>query len=539
MPIVFPPDIAKPPNIGIYFTKIYCPSCSLKLAGSGAAEKVAKVMHTRLLAPRFSFFVIFLFLILFLMACSQSPSPYPAQNGMRTIDSPQGGKIVFGPVQGANSHTAALISVLRSVQNSCGEAPQIGKVFRTRGSNTNAVFFTVVNHPSGNKQVAGMIIAAQSGPNQFEAAMVSDDAARFGSSVNPMLQQLFSLWHPGEAGAAPAPSSASGPFGGNQSSASSQTLPPMQRVVLPDKTASASMPNGWNVDQTSGGGGMRISGPRGEKVHINLWFFGADPNGSSVKNMRKMNMKPLRNTVIYPPNADLAKAYPEIRQRLRASQGLRPMDLRVTSVEPMQAPKGVRCVMAQGQLNADGNGMRDFIDMLCATSPDQYGSYNFQTSGTSFSPGASNLDRATALAIINSFQVDMKLVKQRADAESAPIIAAMKRKYQAQQQQWMARHQQIIRGIKQTGENARIRNNAVQKANEAQHRAWEQQQDTQGRQSRTRSDYMLDQKIVKDNYRDTHTTEWNRTADELVRHDPKRFEILEQQNYELNRDYHR
>ena len=58
-----------------------------------------------------------------------------------------------------------------------------------RGTDSDAVFFTVVNHPQGNKQVAGLVIAAPSGSNQMEAALVSDDAARFGSTVNPMLDQ--------------------------------------------------------------------------------------------------------------------------------------------------------------------------------------------------------------------------------------------------------------------------------------------------------------------------------------------------------------
>ena len=92
--------------------------------------------------------------------------------------------------------------VLRVVHNNCGEKPQVGKVFKVRGTNSDAVFFTVVNHPQGNKQVAGMVIATPSGPNRMEAALVSDDAARFGSTVNPMLTKLFSEWHPGGAGQA-------------------------------------------------------------------------------------------------------------------------------------------------------------------------------------------------------------------------------------------------------------------------------------------------------------------------------------------------
>ncbi len=65
-----------------------------------------------------------------------------------------------------------MAKVLRNVHNNCGERPQVGRVFKVRGTNSDAVFFTVVNHPQGNKQVAGMLIAAPTGPNQVEAALV-------------------------------------------------------------------------------------------------------------------------------------------------------------------------------------------------------------------------------------------------------------------------------------------------------------------------------------------------------------------------------
>ena len=87
-------------------------------------------------------------------------------------------------------------ALLRVVHNNCGDKPQVGKTLQMRGTDTVAVFFTVVNHPQGNKQVAGLLIASASGPDGIEAALVSDDASRFGSTVNPMLSKLFSVWHP-------------------------------------------------------------------------------------------------------------------------------------------------------------------------------------------------------------------------------------------------------------------------------------------------------------------------------------------------------
>ncbi len=134
-------------------------------------------------------------LVFIIAGCSSAPN---AQATLTTLAGTQGGTIVYGAVDGATSLAAALGSVLRSVHNNCGEKPRVGSVFRVRGTDSDAVFFTVVDHPHGNRQAAGMIIAAQTGPQTVEAAMVTDDAARFSSTVNPLLTQLFSVWHPGE-----------------------------------------------------------------------------------------------------------------------------------------------------------------------------------------------------------------------------------------------------------------------------------------------------------------------------------------------------
>lgn len=489
---------------------------------------MTKVIHNKRLIPRLFCLSLFFFAVCVQTACSPSPAP-----PMKSVDGPQGGKIVYGVVEGAGTNAAAMAKVLRSVQNSCGERPQIGRVFRVRGSNSDAVFFTVLNRPAGNKLVAGMLIASQTGPNRVEAAMVSDDASRFGSTINPMLQQLFSAWRPGETASAAVPAPAPGGGGPITPSAS------MHKVVLPDNTASISIPDGWSVDPKFAGGSMVVTGPRGETLHLNMVFLAQDPNGPSYKRQQRMRMKPLPHTVVYPFNVDMAKAYPDIFQRMRASNGLGPARIQVVRVEKMSASGGSRCVNASGQVDRDGKGMKEFNDILCATTPDQYGSYRFQTSGFRLPLGATDQDRAVAMASLISFQENTELVKQRAAADAAPFIANMQRNYQAQQQQWMARHQKIIGGIKQIGENATARNNAVQAANEAQHRTWDNQQVTNSRNIQGFSNYILDQTVVQDNYRNTHSTEWNRTADALVKIDPKRFETVDTPNYWQGTDFRR
>jgi hypothetical protein len=126
-----------------------------------------------------------------------------AQNPMKSVNSPEGGRIMYGVVDGATSQASGLASVLRAVHTNCGERPRIGRVFEFRDTETVEVFFNVVNHPAGNVKIAGLAVAALNGSGQVEAALVSDDASRFGTTVNPMLKELFGAWHPQGAAATP------------------------------------------------------------------------------------------------------------------------------------------------------------------------------------------------------------------------------------------------------------------------------------------------------------------------------------------------
>ena len=58
----------------------------------------------------------------------------PAQTPLKSVNSPEGGKIMHGVVDGATSKADGMASVLRAVHANCGERPQIGRVFQFRGT---------------------------------------------------------------------------------------------------------------------------------------------------------------------------------------------------------------------------------------------------------------------------------------------------------------------------------------------------------------------------------------------------------------------
>ncbi len=447
-----------------------------------------------------------------------------AQSSLKNIDNRDGSKIFYGLVDGATSPAAAMAQILRNVQKTSGEKPQVGRVFRVRGSNSDAVFVTVVNHSMGNKQRAGLLIAASTGPNHMEIGFVLDDAARFNSSMNSLLKTLFSVWHPGGT-AAPA---------GKASAGGGGALPPMHQVTLPDDTATLNLPDGWNLGPGSKGGTAFVVGPQGEAIDLNWYLLVQDPRSPDYQRQMRMGIKPLPSIHIFCPyNPDLTKAFPDIYQRMQAAAGLGTAPPKVDSIKPVEGTQG-QCVDALGQVNLGAKGMKEFRELMCGTPPYQNGVYEYKVSFYWLPPGATSRQRAICDAIMAGYHVD----EQRVDAQAAPYIRILQQYTQA----LMALTQRQI-AISQQRTNAtlaRAKDEEIQ--HDAQHQSWREGEDMQSRQVQGFSNYLLDQTVVQDNnmYGNGtigHGTFWNNKADALVKSDPNRYEYVPEPNYWRGTDY--
>ena len=429
----------------------------------------------------------------------------PAQASLRTLDSPQGGTIVFGHVEGAGSQAAAIGSVLRSVHNQCGERPQVGKPFQLRGTRSVAVFFTVTRRTGNQEAVAGMVIAAEGAPGRIEAALVTDASARFGSTVNPMLSQLFGAWHP-EGEATPA-----------RSSAAPGRAAPLRTVILRDRSASVGLPEGWALDPASGGGSAKITGPQGQMAYFNQARTAMDPTDPTTRQLAQSGIRAsTAGRIVYPFNVDPVKAFPERFHQFYRLNGLSldAGNCRFNSIEPVPAPRGGSCVHATGQVDPDGKGMRE-MNVVLSTGGYLSGSYMVVIFITLCPAALADRERATMENLFASFQMNQAVVNQQASAIAAPAIAR----------------------IKAIGAAAKARSDAANAANEAQHQAWNAQQDSQARSNAGFHNYLLDQTVIQDNQHNAHGTVWNATADALVQHNPERFEIVRTPNFWQGIDY--
>jgi len=489
------------------------------------------------------FYIVLLFSVVCICSCkakTQAPTP------LTRIDGPQGSKIVYGSVDGAATQPAALASLLDGVQARSGEKPQIGRVFRFRGTNSVGVFFSVTDHSKANKQVAGLAIATVTGPNQVEAAMLTDDASRFGQTVNPMLEQLFSKWHP-DSHATASGSSAdarSGPAGNGHPASSAK----LHTVTAPDNSASIGLADGWQLDPHSASSTMVLIGPNGEVAVYAANKPAVDPYNPQQVQAVRYGVYNGTGTMLYPYHQDLGRAYPELLQAWRRANNLPPAKLQVDKIEPVKGAD--HCVLVTGHIDADGQGMKKLIDDVCQWPPAQWGAYTVTRTFNIMTDEQSEREQGTVMAMFLSAQVNQQVMNQR-----------MQQKLQQKQQsgqQWLAWGQQQSDRIRAQGEAAQknfadrqAANDAQhagywaqQNANAAQHSNWEAGQVDNARNGQGFSNYLLDQTVVQDNNMFNtgtvgHGTVSNSTADALVKADPNRFEIVDTPNYWEGTDFHR
>lgn len=451
-----------------------------------------------------------------------------AQTPLTTVDMPQGGRIVYGKVKGADTQGAAMTHVLRVMHQNCGEKPQIGKVFKMRGTDSVGLFFSVVNHPAGNVPVAGLIIAAGSGAQQAEAALVSDRADRFGSTINPMLTKLFSVWHPGGSAAVSTSAPvAKSPATAAASSAGGHSAPAaaLRTVSAFDGSATIGIPDGWMLDPRSAGGTMLVTGPHGEQVYLGMSRMGIDPTHPGNRMIPRVP-----GTVIYPFRGDMSKEFPNLFQAWRRANGKPPAPLQVDQVKPIQGSPGAHCAIVDGQVDPDGRGMQKFSDNMCASDPGNTGGYTVTLSHMLVPIALAEPEHATMNAILASWKVNLGVVNQQA----ATAVQQMNAETQAA----IRRNQGIVANINQIGADATARYNATQAANDAQHAAWRQGQEDNSRNIQGFSNYLLDQTVIRDvQDPNTHVTVWNRAAEAWKKAYPDRIEEVPTSQYINGQDY--
>jgi len=430
---------------------------------------------------------------------------------LTTIRNPAGGEIVYGHVDGATNEASAMGIILRSIHSECGNKPSVGKVFRVRGTGSDAVFFTVVKRTQGNKPVAGLIIASQSASGDVEAALVTDDAARFGTSVNPMLKTLFGAWHP-----------AGGPTGRGSShhAPPASDVPEMTKVSADDDSASVSLPPGWKLN-AGRYGTLFAGGPNGERAALGSGLVAFDSNNPRVARTEAFAQGAGRNTsyaraMYYPHGADPATTFVAVVQRIRENAGAPAADITVAQAAELAAPAPWHCARITGSVDAKDNvGSREFDAVFCQGPESRMGQFMNVVSMVSIPEKFADRERATAAAILASFSTNSAVVGGEASQMAAPEIAKIHAIGQRAAQQAASAH-------------------AMEDAHNA---SVESHWDAEDKSGQAFSNYLLDQTVISDNQNNAHATVWNSTADAMVKSNPDRYQYVDTPNFWKGVDY--
>ncbi len=457
-------------------------------------------------------------LFLFALVLTFASSIASAQTPLRNIPGPQGGNIIFGTVDGANTPPAAMGSILKHLHSQYGNRPEVGRVFKVRGTESDAVFFTLTPRSPSMVPVAGMLLVS-SAPGHVEAALLSDDAKRFGTSINPMLQALFSNWTPGGKSLVVSNQNSrqTGGRSGDEESGPAAALRPYR---LQDGSAAVMLAEGWRVAPQSGGGTILAQGPNGETLALGFPYLAYNTSDPRTQQMRNFAMSPAGRNTSYarslwaPYGADLGRTFAELNTQARRVSSPAVAPVQVTKVQNLRPDSQAHCAILSGTAAGDSQAL-EFEGTFCQSQPDSGGGFMNLANLAFAPPQFAARDRATLRAMLGSFQVNNAIVNAQAAALAKPTIDA----------------------IHEIGRQVTERIHESDRQMDERRSSFEHHNDVMDRTSQGFSNYMLDQTVILDNQNNAHGTTWNSTAEALVKSDPKRFEYVDTPGYWKGIDY--
>ena len=427
-----------------------------------------------------------------------------ASAAMKTVDA-QGGKISYGPVDGQTVESGAMGAVLKSLHTQYGDRPRVGDLFQVRGTQSVAAFFSIAD-----RHLAGMMIVTKVGGNRVEAGMVLGDAAHFGSNYNSLMKTLMTTWHPFEGAVAASGTVAQG-----------RTMGPVHRYTTPDHSASVDLPDGWKPQPGNNGGTIMAQGPNGEAATLGFGFLAYDLNNGNVRQTyQKVQNGGLRNTaysngIYYVLNTDMARMRVDLVQAFRRKNGMPPATIRIANAAPVSSPPRQRCAFVTGTGTQEGKST-EFEEIFCVSAPTPAaGIFMVTITGTYVPAALAASERAAMGALLQSFSVDMALVRKQASQYAAPAIDA----------------------IHAIGRAAAAQAAAAHARNDAWNSSVYQRWDNLDKRSKEFSNYQLGYSVVRDVDNNYHGTFWNEDAALLVKSNPDRFEYVNAPDFWKGIDY--
>jgi hypothetical protein len=412
-----------------------------------------------------------------------------ADDGLKTIDNPGGGQLVYGPVLNQTTPQGAMATVLHDVHTHFGDRPQVGKVFQSRDGSTFGAFFLLNPKTNGNKPMAGLVIISMARGARPAAAVLYDESSRFAHTEPQLMRKLAQAWQ--TASTQPASSSPTGP-------APSAGVPQLTRTRFPDGSGSVNLPPGWRIPFSSHGA-AKIVGPRGELVLLgNSAGPIYDPNNPQIQaRMRYANPD---SRPLLCPIADALHTYVCLAERNGST-------VRIKTSRPIPT-RGQESSAVLTDVDVDmhdGHGTLACELGIGVTAPAPMGGRTLHLNGTCAPAASAAAEQPTLKAIFDSYSLNNAVVSREFAGDEARSRAA--------------------------GNAARIQANNAHAAEDAQAASFQAHMDNIDRMSRSFENYTLDQAELQDNNQATRGAVPNSLADALIKSDPNRFESVPTQNF--------
>jgi hypothetical protein len=463
-----------------------------------------------------------------------------AEDGLKTIDNPGGGQIVYGPLTGVSSLQNGMVFVLRTVHSHFDARPRVGRFFQARDSHSVATFFTVTARSQGGGAIAGLaIVSMAEGTGSAAGAVLYDDAARFPRSEPSMMKTLNAAWHlasarpPGRAPAgasagtgSPGPGAAVEPAGAVASGAGPVRSSGPQHLRMAtggDRSASVGLPEGWKLTGVAGGQ-LTAEGPNGEMVALGILYQGIRNPGVRPPSFGGM----ARNAPLVAPfGGDLFSDFTSVTNQVRRTRHLPPGTFKLTRSENLpgnQQEQRVVQLIFEVDLH-DGKGLRKGSARVGAMHVRGLDTWAMTVSSSNVPGALAQTEDATLKAIIRSYSQDGKVIAR----ETSEVIGRINASARAAQ----------IRANAQSAANDAHNSafDAHMKDLDANSRAFDAHMDGLDRSSKSFQNYQLDREVIQDNDRNERGTVGNGYGDALVKTNPDRFQYVKQEDFIKGVDY--
>jgi predicted GNAT family acetyltransferase len=451
----------------------------------------------------------------------QNP-PQSAKSEIKILDNPGGGQYAFGAMTSQSNKADALIYMLHQIHGKFGDKPQVGKLFQSRDGSSLSVFFTLVAKNMGGSPVTGLLIITQHGNATPQMGILYDDSRRFVNTEPAMLKAVSAAW---QGAGSPAGGEASKSQQVQASAAPESKEERLYPATGGDRSAVINLPQNWRIISVAGGS-IAAEGTHGEMVSLQSAFQQIiDPRNPQAKSLMYGGMASRGPKVVCALGPDLFEDYVCVVNQVRRNNGKPEATYNLTSSTPQAGPGQIRPLVVLFTVDLhDGVGLRNGsgrLDLLGSTGATWALSFSMSNIPQKYAGS----EAATLKAVVASYRRNEGVIS----AENAAVMERIRQQGVANEQQSKAINENR-EANKQSFDNhmQTLRQNAAENDEHMGNIDW---------QSKITQDYILDRSVVKDVEDDDRATVGNRFADSLVKLNPNRFEIVQNQDLIRGRDY--